>query len=207
MIDFSLFINQWFGPSLVIAQEKTDSFGLPTWLCHCTRCNQNYLAATNPIIKRFPTPCGCRPPRRIAIPRQSRGGRSRSREYRVWCDLRRRCRAGSDRGRYHERGIQLHGAWISDFDAFVQDVGAAPGSRARLERIDREGGYTPANVRWTMMPTSPALRLNARLITVNGKTLTLADWATLAGIRPATLAGRINARWDLQRALATPAKR
>ena len=109
MIDFSFFIGQWFGYSQVLGQDGVDRFGLPTWRCHCERCGRDYIAATNPIIHRFPTPCGCRPPRR-STPRRSRGGLSRSRAYRVWADLRRRCRAGGDRGRYQERGIKLHRA-------------------------------------------------------------------------------------------------
>jgi hypothetical protein len=202
MIDFSFFIGQWFGYSIVLAQDGVDRFGLPTWRCHCERCGRDYVAETNPIIQRFPTPCGCRP-RRRSTPRQSRGGLSRSRAYRIWADLRRRCRAGGDRGRYQERGIRLHSTWNDDFDAFVQDVGVAPGPRARLERIDQQVGYEPGNVVWTTTRTAPASRLNAHMITANGKTLTLTEWAALAGLHPGTLGWRINAGWDLQRALAT----
>jgi len=203
MIDSSFFIGQWFGYSIVLGQDGVDRFGLPTWRCHCERCGRDYIAATNPIIHRFPTPCGCRPPRR-STPRRSRGGLSRSRAYRVWADLRRRCRAGGDRGRYQERGITLHSPWADDFDAFAQEVGIAPDRRARLERIDPQEGYEPGNVRWTMAPATLASRLNAHMITANGKTMALAEWAALTGLHAGTLAWRINAGWDLQRALATP---
>jgi hypothetical protein len=206
MIDFSLFVGQWFGYSIVLAQDGVDRFGLPTWRCHCDRCGRDYVAATNPIIHRFPTPCRCRPPRR-SIPRRSRGGLSRSRAYRIWADLRRRCRSGGDRGRYQERGIKLHGPWADDFDAFVQEVGIAPGPCARFERIDQQEGYEPGNVRWTTTPTTPASRLNAHMITANGNTVTLAEWAALTGLHPGTLGWRINAGWDLRRALTTSSKR
>jgi hypothetical protein len=121
----------------------------------------------------------------------------------VWADLRRRCRAGGDRGRYHERRIKLHGPWVDDFDTFMQEVGIAPDPRARLERINRQVGYEPGNVRWTTTPTMPASRLNARMITADGMTMTLTEWAALAGLHPGTLGWRINAGWDLQRALST----
>jgi hypothetical protein len=101
----------------------------------------------------------------------------------------------------------LHGAWKDDFDAFVQEVGVAPDPRARLERIDHQVGYEPGNVRWTTTPTTPASRLNAHMITANGKTLTLTEWAALTRLHPGTLAWRIHAGWDLQRALATPPSR
>lgn len=202
-IDLSFLIGQRFGRSVVLAQEGIDEFGLPTWRCHCDRCGQNYIASTNPIIQRFPTPCRCREPRR-SVTRQSRGGLSSTREYRVWADLRRRCRAGGNRGRYWDRGIELHSAWADDFDTFRHDVGVAPASRARLDRVDRRRGYVPGNVHWATAPASPASRLNAHIIAVNGRLMTLAEMARVASLRPATLGWRINAGWTVERALSTP---
>ena len=88
-IDPSFFINRRFGRAVVIEQAAIDAFGLPTWRCQCD-CGREYIAQTNPIIHRSPTPCPCPPATRRRLSRpQMMHGMSRTRAYRVWCDLRR----------------------------------------------------------------------------------------------------------------------
>ena len=76
-----------------------------------------------------------------------------------------------------------------------------------LDRIDNNGNYKPDNCRWVTRKVQSRNMRSNHLITFNGKTQTIAEWAEEIGINGSTLYNRINASgWLIERALTEPVK-
>lgn len=73
-----------------------------------------------------------------------------------------------------------------------------------LERVDNDGDYEPGNCRWATRAEQNAKRRGARLLTYNGETLRISQWARRLGIAETKLRDRINKGWPLEKALTLP---
>lgn len=70
-----------------------------------------------------------------------------------------------------------------------------------IDRIDVNKGYSPDNCRWVTMKEQQNNRRNNRLITYNGKTQTMKQWAEELGISYEILESRLNKRhWTVEKA-------
>lgn len=73
-----------------------------------------------------------------------------------------------------------------------------------LDRIDNNGNYCPENCRWVTHREQMRNTRNNHLLTYNGQTKTMAEWAECMGIKYHTLKRRINAYgWSTESALTT----
>jgi hypothetical protein len=84
--------------------------------------------------------------------------------YKVWASMIQRCTNPNVKcwRHYGGRGIQVSERWRLSFTDFLADVGPRPSMRHSLDRIDVNGHYEPANVRWA---TRSEQRRNQRLPT------------------------------------------
>jgi hypothetical protein len=111
--------------------------------------------------------------------------------YKAWCNMRARCyNPRVDRyPRYGGRGITVCKRWMK-FEKFAADMGDPPAGMT-LDRKNNDGDYTPSNCRWA---TDRQQRRNnswANMVTIEGRTLCVTDWAKVSGVNRLTLTSRI----------------
>lgn len=126
--------------------------------------------------------------------------------YFSWHNMRTRCLDPNSPvyASYGGRGIKVCRRWLDSVAAFAADMGEQPPGMT-LDRIDTNGDYTPENCRWaTPREQANNTRSNHR-ITVHGETDTVANWARRSGIEYTALLYRIQAGWNADDAVYTPA--
>ena len=131
-------------------------------------------------------------------------GMTNTKIYRVWWAMLQRCcnpRVPGYRD-YGARGIAVCERW-QKFENFFADMGTAPHGK-ELDRINNDGSYSPQNCRWVTRLEQAQNKRNSRLITLRGKTQSMAAWARELGVNPAAVLYRLNAGWGVKDALTTP---
>jgi hypothetical protein len=135
---------------------------------------------------------------------RERHGMRRSSEYAIWCGIKDRC--GNPRNRaykdYGGRGIYVCDRW-SLFSNFYNDMGPRPDG-LMLERIDNNKGYSPENCKWANRVEQNNNKRSNVLITVDGETRPLREWAEKAGLKYGTVHQRLIYGWTPERAVTTP---
>lgn len=172
----------------------------PVWLCQCS-CGTLKPIAGSSLRRGTTRSCGCLKLEGIGALNRHHG-LSGTVAYRIWSDMWRRCEdAGrADYRHYGGRGIVVCERWLS-FEHFLTDMGERPSPKHSIDRIDNDRGYEPDNCRWA---THSEQRLNRRrirkvLLTWNGVTTSLTEWAHHIGISPSTLSARIKKGWSHER--------
>lgn len=135
--------------------------------------------------------------------------KSRSRVYRIWGSMISRCSYKKAKGyeRYGGRGIQVCNRWLK-FENFFADMGDPPGKEYSLDRINNNLNYEPSNCRWATRLQQANNKRTSVLITYQGKTQTLSQWAQELKIHKATLTSRLKTRnWSIEKALSTIPKK
>ena len=92
--------------------------------------------------------------------------------------------------KYGAKGISICDQWMS-FEGFYNDMGEPPTSRHTLDRINSRGNYEPSNCRWATYIEQGRNRRDNHLVTYNGETCCLAEWAEKLGVKQHTLRARL----------------
>jgi hypothetical protein len=145
--------------------------------------------------------CGCLNSE-VTAKRNTTHGLSYSLAYNSWRGMKERCDnpKHSHYARYGGRGIGYDQSWQS-FEAFFADMGECPADHS-LDRIDGSAGYSAQNCRWATEETQQNnTRQNVR-ITLNGESLTAAQWARKLEIPVQRIYSRIRNGWSHERALS-----
>ncbi|HKI69531.1 MAG TPA: hypothetical protein VKA67_08080 [Verrucomicrobiae bacterium] len=101
--------------------------------------------------------------------------------------------------RYGGRGITVCERWDS-FENFLADMGERPDGLT-LERRDNDGNYEPDNCYWATWKQQHRNRTGLHMITYQGRTMCLKDWAKELGIKYASLRWRvIRQGWPVEEA-------
>lgn len=115
-----------------------------------------------------------------------------SREYRIWGDMISRCNNSNVRcyKNYGGRGIIVCERW-REFINFIADMGPRPGPDYSLDRMDNDGPYEPGNCKWSTREEQQSNKRRARLLTVDGVTMTMTQWARHVGVAQQTIFSRL----------------
>ena len=137
----------------------------------------------------------------------ARNGKSLT--YRSWQQMIRRCHDPRSRTypRYGAKGVTVCERWRQSFRAFLADAGERPSRFHSIDRFpNRSGNYEPGNVRWATATEQARNAKSNRLVTLDGRTLTLAAWCEEFGLNYFTVVSRLNAGWTPKRAFTTATK-
>jgi hypothetical protein len=168
------------------------------WKCAC-ECGAFAFAASSNLINGHTTSCGC-------VRREVRltHGLSATRAYRSWVAMMARCYDRTHKG-YHSyggRGITACDRWLN-VEAFIADMGPRPCGTS-IERVDNSKGYQPDNCKWATPKQQGRNRRSNRMLTANGLTLCVADWADRVGLSKQQIADRLRLGWSDAAAVTTP---
>jgi len=127
-------------------------------------------------------------------------------EYNSWSNMRQRCtNPKTQKYKYYGgRGITVCARWAS-FAHFLTDMGRKPTPKHSIDRINNDGNYEPSNCRWATHDQQMENTRSDRnhVITLNGQSLTITEWAATLGIERSVMYRRLK-RWPLERALTEP---
>lgn len=185
--------NRW----LVLKRVSNDKHNLTQWLCRCD-CGTERIVLGNSLRNGRSKSCGCynREIHKEMKPHKVHG-LTHTRIYNIWVGMKQRC-YNPKASRYYThgaRGIKVYGRWRKSVKAFYNYVSKLPhfGEKGyTLNRIDNDGNYEPGNVEWSDDVTQANNKRNNRLVSYNGETKTMAQWARELGINYKILNQRIN---------------
>lgn len=171
------------------------------WLCKCD-CGRQDIFRGDHLRYGNTKSCGCERDKNQIKPTH---GMSTTNEFRIWAMMLNRCNSPADKGYYNYggRGIKVCERWHK-FENFYEDMGPRPGKEYSLDRIENDGDYEPGNVKWATDKEQCRNKRTNKLLTFNGETHCLTEWAEIVGMTPNTLQLRLFYGWSVEKALTTP---
>jgi hypothetical protein len=177
-------------------------------LCRCD-CGTEKLVRIDHLNSGKTISCGCESLRRaskrahVMHSANVTHGASKTPAYSVWAHMRGRCQNPNNRAYqyYGARGITVCERWET-FENFLADMGH-PSPNQEIERIDNDQGYSPDNCRWASKREQQNNRRTNRLITYEGRTQTIAQWAREIGKPFNVVRKRLISGWPLSEVLSS----
>lgn len=174
------------------------------WTCLCD-CGKMTLVAHSHIKCGSTSSCGC-----VRLAHNWDNGRTthglhKHPLHKIWNGIKQRClnQNNPHYKNYGGRGITILEPWLSSFSAFYTDMIDGYKKGLTIERVDNNYSYCKSNCIWATRVVQQNNRRGNVRIMFDGKNLTIAQWATLIGIKYDTLKGRIDLGWSPERALTT----
>lgn len=197
-----------FNNVTVLKRDHLDEKGKYWFLCRCG-CGKEFQIRGSEIgrIKS----CGCKT-NEILSDKQKTHGESKTRLYGVWRRMIERCYRVKHKSYkdYGGRGITVCDEWKNSYEEFrkwsVQngyDKNAGY-MECTLDRIDVNGNYEPSNCRWISMKKQCNNKRNNNILSYNGETHTMSEWAEITGINVHTLWRRQKRGWDDEKIITAP---
>lgn len=190
-----------FGRLLVVSKAPASTAFANTsarWECRCD-CGSAVVVFSAALRRGATKSCGC-----LDLEVKTKHGMYGTPTYRSWRSMIDRC-ANPRTPNYHlygGRGIAVCAEWES-FELFLRDMGERPKGTS-LDRIDSDGPYSPENCRWATANQQQRNKRNNHLLTVDGETRCIAEWAEITGIQKVTIKARIRSGWSHREAVLKP---
>lgn len=198
-----------FGKLVAIEPVGKTAVGNIIWRCKCDCGNEKNVSTKD--LGHGTSSCGCYA-KEVHSAIATKHGKSHSRIYNVHRAMMGRCYNPNahEYENYGGRGIEVCEEW-HDFKNFLEwamkngyDENSKKQSECTLDRIDHNGNYEPSNCRFVPMKTQQRNRRSNVMITYNGETHCMSEWAEIAGIRYGTFVKRLQAGWSMEKAMNKP---
>ena len=182
-----------FNGILILSLSNVKTGGKTKWKCKC-HCGAYFYANGYKVESGHTKSCGCLKINRVTLMGKNNKthGMKKTRPYRIWVGMRGRCNDKRDKD-YHNyggRGIKVCNRWLS-FINFWEDMKLGYVDNLTIDRIDNNGNYELSNCRWSTRKEQANNSRRNRMITFNGMTKTLAQWAEIMGVNEVTLGRRV----------------
>ena len=201
-------IGRKFDRWTVIAKAEKRN-GMSVWKCRC-ECGTEKEVYQKHLLSGATKSCGCLAKEKSSKRMKQNNPTVRkhkmcyTRLYNVWSGIKQRCQNphNTKYQNYGGRGIKICEEW-QDFGNFMQwALNNGYDETLTIDRINYDGDYEPCNCRFITIQEQQFNKSTNHLITYNGRTQTLTEWANERGIKRNTLDARINrSHWDIGRAL------
>jgi hypothetical protein len=199
-------VGKRYGRLVVVARAGSNKNKNAKWLCLCD-CGNYTTVVGNKLRSGHTQSCGC-----LYVESRSgcnlKHGLKNHPLYAIWKDMRQRCNNENQTAykNYGGRGIFVCDEW-NDFQCFydwANTNGYAPG--LEIDRIDNSSGYYPENCRWTTRKQNNNNKRSNVLLTYNGRTQTVTQWAEELNVNVDTLYWRLRHWSDVEKILFTPVR-
>jgi len=206
---FKDMVKQRFGRLIVLNRAENNDRGDARWNCKCDCGRTCTVLGSNLRKKNGTKSCGCVQKEWVATNKpHTIHGLAHLPEFKIWIDIKKRCKESNRDNKKHYlyagRGIKICDRWKESFKYFYEDMGARPTDQHSIERKDNNGNYEPNNCYWATDKEQANNKRTNILITWDGKTQTLSQWAEELGFRYSTLRDRYYSNWGVERMLTTP---
>jgi hypothetical protein len=192
---------------LTIVRERDTISGRRMFECVCD-CGTTVVVRLENLRGNITKSCGCYQ-KEMASKATLKHGYSCHPLYSVWEGMKTRCynTAHEDFYLYGERGIRVCDEWLNDpirFIAWSLANGWKPG--LTIDRKNNDGNYEPGNCRFVTVLIQARNKRTNYMVTYQGETKCLSEWAPITGIPYKTLWARIKAEWEIERAFTLPVR-
>lgn len=162
--------------------------------CQC-ECGNETIVYQGKLTSGQTKSCGC-----LTL----KHGMYNTRLYNIWRGMIKRCYliTSKDYKRYGARGIKIYESWRKDFINFYNwAISNGYADNLSIDRIDSNESYIPSNCRWVNASKQANNRSSNQLITYNGETHNITEWAKKLNIKRHVIYQRLKANWSIEKAL------
>ena len=129
--------------------------------------------------------------------------------YVTWCNIHARCENSNnpEYKHYGGRGIRVCDEWkdVTSFIGWAEANGYRSG--LQIDRIDNNGNYEPDNCRFVTHTGNQNNKRTNRLLTYEGRTQTISQWAKELNVPSDRIRSRLNMGWNVEDVLFKPKQR
>lgn len=182
---------------LVALERDRSQVGRIKWRCRCD-CGGEVSVTQANLKSGNSESCGCLRAEQISRRSVTHGhqlGRRASKTLQSYRHAKSRCFNPNvvNYPQYGGRGISMCKRWADSFEEFLADMGECPPGLT-LDRIDVNGDYEPRNCRWAAIAVQARNKTNNILVTHEGETMILTDFARRMGVSYKALRKRVRDR-------------